>query len=157
MEPAEIREFLEGQGTILNPHRVEIDSDLHYVYVASQFPGHREKGKTMSVELGCYCETLVDFISLFNLGSVNDVAFIRPEYLYALYGQGDAEIVCSSNAYTSRVFYFRKQGESLFARTEDFDQHKVAVALTTPDDFIAYSKIIFTLCIMPVAHPIADA
>lgn len=140
MDVSEVREYFEDNGVIFNPFQVEIDSDLHYVSVASRFPDYREKGQTMTIEVACYCETIVDFINFFHLESVEEIDFIRHETLYALYEQGDAEIVCGSNLYLSRVLYFRKQGRSLFARTEDFVQHKVNIALMEPDDYIGYAK-----------------
>jgi len=140
MEASELREFFEDNGIIMNPFEVEIDSDLEYVNVCSLFPGYQEKDKMMSVELTCYCETMVDFICLFNLTSTRDLESITPEFLQSLYEQGNAEIAYISHTYTSRILFFRKQEKSLFARTEDFLQHKVATDLTTPDDFIAYSK-----------------
>jgi hypothetical protein len=136
----------EHLGIYDNPNGVEfvMDPDGN-MYTSSNWPGE-QTAEEVVVRLSFDSETIDDFVTAFNLTSVQQLPTITPLDLMELYQQGKAEVFSAIDS--GLIFYplyFRKLKNKMVAR-DDYDrEHEVEVSLETAEQFKTYTKIQYTL------------
>lgn len=136
----EVQDFMENQlGIFVNQQGVEITTDLDFsVTLAIDF--EEEETEEISVGLMYLCDTLQEFVTVFNIEALGQIKSIARKELTALYRQGKAYMYCAIDGYESFTLYFLKQGGKMVAKTEDDEIHEVAELLETPQQLKEYTR-----------------
>ncbi len=129
-------------GIYVNLREVEITTHLDFsVTLAIDF--EEEDNEDMSVGLMYLCDTMQEFVAVFNIEALGQIKKIARSDLLKLYGQGKAYMYCTIDGYESFTLYFLKQGGKLVAKTEDDEVHEVAKLLETPQELMNYTREYF--------------
>jgi hypothetical protein len=136
----EVQDFMENQmGIYVNLRDVEITTHLDFsVTLAIDF--EEEGDEDMSVGVMYLCDTLQEFVAVFNIEALEQIKKIARSDLLKLYSQGKAYMYCTIDGYESFTLYFLKQGGKLAAKTEDDEIHEVAELLESPKGLMDYTR-----------------
>jgi hypothetical protein len=136
----EVQDFMENQlGIYVNPQDVEITTGLDFsVILAVDF--EEEETEDISVGLMYLCDTLQEFVTVFNIEALGQIKSIARKEIMDLYRQGKAYMYCAIDGYESYILYFLKQGGKMVAKTEDDEVHEVAELLETPQQLKEYTR-----------------
>lgn len=136
----EVRDFMENQlGIYVNLQDVEITTHLDFsITLAIDF--EEEDDEDIAVGLMYSCDTLQEFVSVFNIEALGQIKKIARSDLLKLYGQGKAYMYCTIDGYESFTLYFLRQGSKLVAKTEDDEVHEVGKLLETPQELMDYTR-----------------
>lgn len=136
----EVQDFMENQlGIYVNPQDVEITTGLDFsVILAVDF--EEEETEDISVGVMYLCDTLQEFVTVFNIEALGQIKSIARKELMDLYRVGKAYMYCAIDGYESCTLYFLKQGGKMVAKTEDDEVHEVVELLETPQQFIEYTR-----------------
>lgn len=135
----EVQDFMENQlGIYVNLQDVEITTGLDFsVILAVDF--EEEETEEISVGVMYLCDTLQEFVTVFNIEALGQIKSIARKELMDLYRQGKAYMYCAIDGYESRTLYFLKQGGKMVAKTEDDEIHEVVELLETPQQLKEYT------------------
>ena len=136
----EVQDFMENQmGIYVNLRDVEITTHLDFsVCLAVDF--EEEVDEDISVGLMYVCDTLQEFVTVFNIEALGQITKIARSDLLKLYGLGKAYMYCTIDGYESFSLYFLKQGDKMIAKNEEDEVHEVVKLLETPQELMEYTR-----------------
>jgi hypothetical protein len=135
-----VHDFMENQmGIYVNLRDVEITTHLDFS-ICLTIDFEEESNEEISVGLMYSADTLQEFVTVFNIRSLNRFKTIAQKELMELYGQGKAYMYCMLDGYHSYSLYLMKQNGKLIAKNDEDEVHEVAGLPETAQQLMDYTQ-----------------